>query len=88
MFVADKTVDDWETAKGILNSGAEAVVVMHEIGHCIGIGTASRYTGETYCANPECVMAKLRIENAGKYWDWFYCADHWATRNMDYYKVG
>ena len=88
MFVADEIADNWETANGILYSGAEAVVVMHEMGHCIGIGTASRYTGEIYCDNHECVMAMLRTENADNYWAWFYCADHWATRNMDYYKVG
>ena len=32
MFIADEACDDWSAGKGLYDYGAEAVVVMHELG--------------------------------------------------------
>ena len=88
IYIADKTADDWATGKRIGPYGAEAVVLMHEMGHSIGIAKLDSRGREVYCSNSECVMSSLSVNNADNYMAWFYCADHWATRNMDYYKVG
>lgn len=84
MFIADETADDWATSPE-LEIGAEAVVLMHEMGHSIGIGILDWRGREVYCGNSECVMSYLSVDNADNYMTWFYCKDHWDTRNMGYY---
>ncbi|MCP8312907.1 MAG: hypothetical protein H3Z53_00830, partial [archaeon] len=40
IFIADETADQWAISKsgqGVTQTEAEAVVLMHEIGHSIGI---------------------------------------------------
>jgi hypothetical protein len=89
IFIADATADDWAVTnlgKG-KEFGAEAVVLMHEMGHSIGVAKLDSVGREVYCSNPECVMSYLSVNNADNYIAWFYCADHWATRNMKYYAV-
>ena len=88
MFIADETADDWAADNGIAPYGAEAVVLMHEMGHSIGIGILDWRGNEVYCGNPECAMSYLSVYNADNYNAWFYCEDHWATRNMKYYIIG
>jgi len=88
IFIADKTADTWAAANGIQPYGAEAVVLMHEMGHSIGIAKLDSRGREVYDPDKYSVMSYLSTANAGKYWAWYYSAAYWATRNMDYYKVG
>jgi hypothetical protein len=87
IFIADETADGWALSNGIEPYGAEATVLMHELGHSVGIGDFHRFRGEIYCDDPYCVMALLSVYNAGNYGAWYYCDDHWATKNLEYYTI-
>jgi len=88
IFIADQTADNWaSTSLGEGNEyGAEAAVLMHEMGHSIGIGKIHPIFGEQYDPDPSSVMSYLSEANAGLYWTWYYSDDYWATRNMEYYE--
>jgi hypothetical protein len=87
IFIADGTADSWATKYGINAYGAEAVVLMHEMGHSIGIAVLSRLGAEVYDSDTYSVMSYLNVNNAGLYWAWYYSDKYWATRNMKYYAV-
>lgn len=87
IFIADETADNWATTPELV-IGAEAAVLMHEMGHSIGIGKIARIAGgiyEVYDPDPDSVMSYLTEANAGLYREWYYSDDYWATRNMKYY---
>lgn len=86
IYIADKAADDWAPTKGVTPAGAEAVVLMHEFGHSIGVCVV-RAGGEAYCSNYYCVMSYLTPQNAGNIANWYYCSNHWKTKNIDYYVV-
>ncbi|MCW4030629.1 MAG: hypothetical protein NWE92_13410 [Candidatus Bathyarchaeota archaeon] len=86
IYIADKAADDWATAVIVSPVGAEAVVLMHEFGHSIGICVV-RAGSEVYCSDYYCVMSYLRTQNAGNAGNWYYCSTHWKTVNLDYYVV-
>jgi len=86
IFIAYETADSWASSKGIEPYGAEAVVLMHELGHSIGIGKIHPLFGEIYDSDTYSVMSYLNLNNAGLYMDWYYSDEYWATRNMGYYK--
>ena len=86
IYIADKAADDWAPTKGVTPAGAEAVVLMHEFGHSIGICVV-RAGGEAYCRDYYCVMSYLTPQNAGNMNQWYYCSNHWKTKNLDYYLV-
>ena len=83
MYVADGTGDSLTTDPD-MQMGIEAVVLMHEFGHSIGICTM-RLGSEIYCSDYYCVMSYLRPQNAGNTNQWYYCRNHWKTKNLDYY---
>jgi len=88
IFIADETADNWSIDNGIEPYGAEAVVLMHELGHSIGIGKVrvrGRFVSEIYDEDPFSVMSYLTTDNAGLYWAWHYSNEYWATRDMGYY---
>lgn len=95
IFVADGAGDSWALSVGIEPYGAEAVVLMHELGHGIGImnvgWSGNVYTGfrlwEIYDPYPSSVMSYLSTANAGLYGAWYYCDEYWRLRNMEYYTV-
>jgi len=87
IFVADETADSWASANGVAAYGAEAVVLMHEMGHSIGIGQILLNT-EIYDPDSGSVMSYLSRLNATLYGAWYYSPDYWATRNMKYYEAG
>ena len=91
MFIADETADVWATNNGIEPYGAEAAVLMHEMGHSIGIGILKYHPlwgwYEVYDSQSQSVMATLSNENAGLYGAWYYSNEYWATRNMEYYTI-
>ena len=86
IFIADQTADDWAQNVGIDAYGAEAAVLMHEMGHSIGIGKLHPVFGEKYDPDLSSVMSYLSEANAGLYGDWYYSDEYWATRNMEYYE--
>ncbi len=83
IYIADET-DDGLTTNTNLRMGIEAVVLMHEFGHSVGICVVQN-GNEIYCSNYNCVMSYLNIRNAGKINQWSYCSNHWRTINMGYY---
>jgi len=85
IFIADETADYWATTEN-LKIGAEATVLMHEMGHSIGIGKLHPVFGEQYDPDTGSVMSYLSVDNAGRYWDWYYSDAYWATRNLEYYE--
>jgi len=90
IFIADQAADDWADDASVLPYGAEAVVLMHEMGHSIGIGKLDRFFGqlyEIYDPDMQSVMSYLSVNNATKYDAWYYSADYWDTRNLEYYSV-
>jgi len=84
IYIADKAADDWAGTNAKLMMGAEAVVLMHEFGHSIGICVVQN-GAEIYCLNSNCAMSYLNIRNAGKTNQWSYCNTHWSTKNLGYY---
>ena len=84
IYIADGAADQWAGVNEVPQYGAEAVLMMHEFGHSIGICTV-RAGSEVYCSNYYCVMSYLRPENAGKINSWYYCSTHWKTKNLSYY---
>ena len=86
IYIADQSADDWASGLSVSLEGAEAVVLMHEFGHSIGIAIV-RLGAEIYCSDYYCVMSYLRTQNAEKIYNWYYCTSHWNTKNIDYYAV-
>jgi hypothetical protein len=86
IFIADEEADSWASSNGIELYGTEAAVLMHEMGHSIGIGILHPRFGEKYDPDPSSVMSYLTPANAGHYEAWYYSDGYWATRNMDYYE--
>ena len=87
IFIADETADNWALSAGIESYGPEAVVLMHEMGHSIGIGKLSWQGAEVYDSDKYSVMANLTIYNAGLNEAWYYSDEYWVTRNMEYYAI-
>jgi len=87
IFIADGAADAWSIKNNLDPVGAEAVVLMHEMGHSIGIANFHPAFGEIYDPDPSSVMSYLSTANAGLYWTWYYSDDYWATRNMEYYTI-
>ncbi len=89
IFIADKTADNWSVNNKLEPYGAEATVLMHELGHSIGIAKVrvrGIFVSEIYDEDPFSVMSYLSTANAGLYWAWHYSNAYWTTKNMDYYK--
>ena len=86
IFIADYTADEWGGIDAQLVVGAEASVLMHEMGHSIGIGKLHPVFGEKYDPDSGSVMSYLSEANAGLYFEWYYSDEYWATRNMLYYE--
>lgn len=95
IFIADGAGDSWAFSAGIAPYGAEAVVLMHELGHSIGIvnvgWSGNVYTGyalwEIYDPDPSSVMSYLSTANAGLYGAWYYSREYWRLKNMEYYAI-
>lgn len=85
IMIADGSTDSWEITNGVTNPGAEAVVLMHELGHSIGIAKMNPAFGEQYDPDSYSVMSYLSVDNAIQYNDWYYSASYWDTRNLEYY---
>lgn len=89
IFIADGDTDDWASDNILEPYGGEAVVLMHEIGHSIGIGVVewNVFYGwvEVYDRDTYSVMSYLSVNNAGYYDQWYYSGKYWNTKNMEYY---
>jgi hypothetical protein len=81
IFIADSQVD---------NMGEEATVLMHELGHSIGIAKVNvrgRRLSEIYDENPFSVMSYMSTDNAGLIDAWHYSSQYWDTKDMDDYAL-
>lgn len=95
IFIADEASDSWALNSGIEPYGAEATVLMHELGHTIGImkigWNGNLFTGfslwEIYDPDPGSVMSYLSDANSGLYEAWYYSREYWRRRNMEYYPI-
>lgn len=87
IFIADETADSWAAGKEVEPYGAEAVVLMHEMGHSIGIAKLTSRGAEIYDPDSRSVMSYLSTANTKLYWAWYYSDEYWATRNMEHYTV-
>jgi len=95
IFIADRAGDLWALNAGIEPYGAEAVVLMHELGHSVGImnvgWSGNLYADftlwEIYDPDPGSVMSYLSEANAGLYGAWYYSDGYWRLRNMEYYTI-
>jgi hypothetical protein len=86
IFIADQSTDDWASDYNrIEGSDAEAVVLMHEMGHSIGIAKIHPVFGEQYDPDPASVMSYLSTANAGLADACYYRSNYWATYNIEYY---
>ena len=86
IFIADQSCDNWASGYSeIEGSDAEAVVLMHELGHSIGIAKIHPVHGEQYDPDPASVMSYLSTANAELTNAWYYSDSYWATSNMEYY---
>lgn len=85
IYIADQSCDSWAGDNPDTQAGAEAVVLMHEVGHSIGIIILDSNGSEVYCTDSGCVMSYLNIANAQDKNNWHYCANHWLTANLEYY---
>jgi len=88
MFIADEAADNWATKQDpqIEPYGAEAVALMHEMGHSIGIAKLDSSGKEVYDPDRGSVMSYLSTANAKLYGAWYYSDQYWATRNLEYYR--
>ncbi|MFC1487959.1 hypothetical protein ACFLRN_09790 [Thermoproteota archaeon] len=84
IYIADETADNWATTE--LEMGTEAVVLMHELGHGIGIAKIHPAFGEQYDPDSGSVMSYISEDNAGQE-AWYYSDSYWATNNLGYYAV-
>jgi hypothetical protein len=84
IYIADQSCDQWAGSNPDMQAGAEAVVLMHEVGHAIGIIILVNGS-EQYCSDSGCVMSYLNLANAADKDKWHYCDAHWATANLEYY---
>ena len=85
IYIADETADKWAPTE--LEVGAEAVVLMHEMGHSIGIAKIHPAFGEQYDPDQSSVMSYISTANVGQTGAWYYSDTYWATSNMEYYAV-
>jgi hypothetical protein len=79
IFIADSQVD---------TMGEEVTVLMHELGHSIGIAKVrvrGRRISEIYDENPFSVMSYMSTDNAGLIDAWHYSSQYWDTKDVDYY---
>ena len=97
VFIADQTSDDWALANLNETNGVtpqekvEAVVLMHEMGHTIGI-LKLRAGHEFYDPDLTSVMSYVNPENCNavdEYGNpyWYYSDNYWKLRNMEYYII-
>jgi hypothetical protein len=91
IYIADEATDNEANNMDVADSDAEAVVLMHELGHSVGIGILAYNpligVYENYDSDPESVMSFLTVANADNTDSWFYSDNYWSTRNMSYYKA-
>lgn len=79
IFIARGKCDWYAGAIHVSLLNVERTVLMHEVGHTVGIGDRSN-NREIYCSNPQCVMAYATVHNCIN--TPFYCAHHWRQRRF------
>jgi len=93
IFIAKENADNYtgETST-IEDFEVEAVILMHEIGHSMGILKVDSYGNEVYDRDSSSVMSRLNPIscNAADEWgrpNWHYSDEYWALKYLDFYKI-
>jgi len=86
-FIAMTTISEWCIENSLETWSGEAVTLMHEMGHSIGILKIDAFGNEMYDRNRESVMSYLNVKNADNYYSWFYSSSYWKLRDLDYYTI-
>jgi hypothetical protein len=94
IFIADQTGDEYadeKASQGVTAVEVEAVVLMHELGHSIGI-LKLRLGAEFYDNDLSSVMSWLNPNNCNAEDkkgnpDWHYSKSYWKLRNVEYYRI-
>lgn len=93
IFIADGANDQWasETKWKVLSFGGataekvETSVLMHELGHAIGI-IQLRDSEEVYDPDQSSVMAKVSVYNLYPWVNPHYSSEYWELRNLEFYR--
>jgi hypothetical protein len=88
-FIADQTGLNFAidyASEGVTAEEVETVVLMHEMGHMIGIGVLNDEQEEVYDAITWSVMALLSPDSCNAE-PIRYSREYWILRNLEYYKI-
>jgi hypothetical protein len=88
-FIADQTGDNFaidHAGEGVTAEEVETAVLMHEMGHTIGILKLDSEGKEVYDGNAWSVMALLSLDNCNAE-PIRYSREYWILRNLEYYDV-
>lgn len=93
IFIADEIGDQYARETPTVEEiEVEAVVLMHEIGHSIGVLKVDSNGNEVYDDDVTSVMSRLNPESCnavdedGKP-NWHYSDEYWSLRFLDYYRI-
>lgn len=87
IFIADQKNDNHAaTDPDVTSDQVETVVLMHEIGHSIGIIILNNEGKEVYDADWTSVMSSLRDDNCRSH-PIHYSEDYWDEKNLNYYTI-
>ena len=92
IIIADEMCDEYaDKTSNVEDVEVEAVVLMHEIGHSIGITKNDQNGNEVYDSDLSSVMAKVNQINCNSYIgsqpNWHYSSEYWALRYLEIYKI-
>jgi hypothetical protein len=88
-FIADQTGDtyaDDHAGEGVTAEEVETVVLMHEMGHIIGIVKLDSEENEVYDPSAWSVMASASPDNCNAE-PIRYSREYWILRNLEYYDI-
>jgi hypothetical protein len=94
IFIADVTGDNYAaetSSQGVTEVEVEAVVLMHELGHSIGI-VKLMFGQEVYDNDLSSVMSWLNPKNCNAEDkkgnpDWHYSRSYWKLKDLEYYEI-
>jgi hypothetical protein len=92
IFIADEVCDEYANDTWTVEDfEVEAVVLMHEIGHSIGIFMEDENGNELYDEDATSVMSRPNPQCFNAYKDgkpnWHYSDEYWSLRVLRYYRI-
>jgi len=92
VFIADGNINGWAALYASLDDPVtkeelETAVLMHEIGHCIGILLNDKHSGEKYDSVPWSVMSDRSIVRRCNADPIRYSPGYWKLKDLEYYEI-